>query len=167
MMGLMADPVRSASGRGENRGIDRSANLYQYQVGVETAQNQIRQAQAGIKELDENLINATSIAPFDGKILKKMAEVGDIIQPGMPIIVFGDTSRLQIQIEAPNRLLNQLTIGQKLLARLDGAKADIEVQVARIFPMAEQGAHTTTVKLDLPLNITAHAGMYASVKIGE
>ena len=167
VMGLMTDPVRSASGRGGNRGIDRSANLHQYQVGVETAQNQIRQAQAGIKELDENLINATSIAPFDGKILKKMAEVGDIIQPGMPIIVFGDTSRLQIQIEVPNRLLNQLTVGQKLLARLDGAKADIEVQVARIFPMAEQGAHTTTVKLDLPLNITAHAGMYASVKIGE
>ncbi len=167
VMGMMTDPVRSASSRGGNRGIDRSANLHQYQVGIETAQNQIRQALAGIKELDENLINATSIAPFDGTILNKMAEVGDIIQPGMPIIVFGDTSRMQVQIEVPNRLLNQLTVGQKLPARLDGDKVDIQVQVARIFPMAEQGAHTTTVKLDLPLNIAARAGMYASVKVGE
>ncbi|MCW8930598.1 MAG: efflux RND transporter periplasmic adaptor subunit [Gammaproteobacteria bacterium] len=167
VMGLMTDPVRSASSRGGNRGIDRSANLHQYQVGIETAQNQIHQALAGIKELDENLINATSIAPFDGTIINKMAEVGDIIQPGMPIIIFADTSRMQIQIEVPNRLLNHLTVGQKLSARLDGDKTDIPVQVARIFPMAEQGAHTTTVKLDLPLNITAHAGMYASVKITE
>ncbi|MCP3850392.1 MAG: efflux RND transporter periplasmic adaptor subunit [Gammaproteobacteria bacterium] len=167
VMGMMTDPVRNASSRGGNRGIDRSANLHQYRVGIETAQNQINQALAGIKELDENLINASSIAPFDGTILKKMAEVGDIIQPGMPIIVFGDTSRMQIQIEVPNRLVNKLTVGQKLSARLDGDKTDIEVKVSRIFPMAEQGAHTTTVKLDLPISIAARAGMYASVKIGE
>lgn len=165
VMGIMTDPVRSASGRGGNRGIDRSANLHQYQVGIDTAQNQIRQALAGIKELDENIINSTSIAPFDGTILNKMVEVGDIIQPGMPLIVFADTSRLQVQVEVPNRLLEQLTVGQKLPARLDNADSDIEVRVARIFPMAEQGAHTTTVKFDLPLSINAHAGMYASVKI--
>jgi len=167
VMGIMTDPVRSASGRGGNRGIDRSANLHQYQVGIDTAQNQIRQALAGIKELDENIINSTSIAPFDGTILNKMVEVGDIIQPGMPLIVFADTSRLQVQAEVPNRLLEQLTVGQKLPARLDNADSDIEVRVARIFPMAEQGAHTTTVKFDLPLSINAHAGMYASVKIVE
>lgn len=165
VMGLMTDPVRNASGRGGNRAIDRRANLHQYQVQIQTAQNQIRQAQAGIRELDENLINATSIAPFDGIILNKMAEVGDIIQPGMPLIVFGDTSRLQIQVEVPNRLLNQLSVGQKLKAQLDSSDSEIVVQVAQIFPMAEQGAHTTTVKFALPVGINAHAGMYASVKI--
>ncbi len=167
VMGLMTDPVRNASGRGGNRAIDRRANLHQYQVQIQTAQNQIRQAQAGIRELDENLINATSIAPFDGIILKKMAEVGDIIQPGMPLIVFGDTSRLQLQVEVPNRLLKQVKVGQQLKAQLDGSNDEITVQVAQIFPMAEQGAHTTTVKFDLPQGVNAHAGMYASVKINE
>lgn len=167
VMGMVTDPVRNASGRGGNRAIDRRANLHQYQMQIQTAQNQIRQAQAGIRELDENLINATSIAPFDGIILNKMAEVGDIIQPGMPLIVFADTSRLQVQVEVPNRLLNQLTVGQQLKARLDGSHSEIDVQVAQIFPMAEQGAHTTTVKFDLPAGINAHAGMYASVKIAE
>ena len=89
-----------------------------------------------MKELDANLVNSRSIAPFDGKILQKMAEVGDIIQPGMPIIVFADTSRLQIQVEVPNRILGQLSVGQKLSARLDNSDSNIEVRVARIFPMA-------------------------------
>ena len=47
VMGLMTDPVRSASGRGGNTGIDRSANLHQYRIQIDTAQNQIRQALAG------------------------------------------------------------------------------------------------------------------------
>ena len=167
VMDIMTEPVRNASGRGGNSGIDRAANLHQYQVQVETAQNQIRQALAGIREIDENLLNSTSIAPFNGTILNKMAEVGDIIQPGMPLIVFADTSRLQAQVEVPNRLLSQLSLNQKLLARLDGSHSDIQVRVARIFPMAELGSHTTTVKFDLPLNISAHAGMYISVKIND
>jgi multidrug efflux pump subunit AcrA (membrane-fusion protein) len=167
VMGIMTDPVRNASGRGGNSGIDRYATLHQYQVGIETAQNQIRQAEAGIRELDENIHNAKSIAPFDGTILNKMVEVGDIIQPGMPMIIFADTSRMQIQVEVPNRMLDQLNVGQTIPAELDNSHKPIEVRVARIFPMAEQGAHTTTVKFDLPLGVSAHAGMYASVKLKE
>ncbi len=165
VMGLMTDPIRNASNRGGDRAIDRRASLHQYQVQIETAQNQIRQALAGLKELDENILKTKTYAPFDGKILNKMTETGDIVQPGMPIIVFADTRRLQVQIEVPNRILSNLSVGQQIPARLDNSPSSINVRVARIFPMAEQGAHTTTVKFDLPENSLAHAGMYASVKI--
>ena len=159
MFGMFSDPMRSMMGQG-SPGYERHSNL----VGQQT---QIEQAQAGVREVEEALKNAISMAPFDGVIVQKMVEVGDVVQPGMPLVVYADTSTLQIQVEVPSRLISALREGEVVTARLDSRSEGVEATVARIFPMANQGGHTTTVKFDLPADSGAQAGMYAEVVIPD
>lgn len=166
MMTMFSNPMRNMSGRGDSS-TQRQTNLYGMNVQVETATNAYEQAVAAIRELDENIEQATIIAPFDGVILRKMVEVGQPAQPGVPLFLFGDTSQLQIRAEVPARLVNQLSKGMQLSARLDQNNAIVPITVARIFPMADMMGHTVTVKFDLPADAPAAPGMYSEVIIPD
>ena len=85
----------------------------------------------------------------------------------MPLVVYADTAKLQIQVEVPSRLIAALKQSDTVTARLDSRPEAVEATVARIFPMANQGGHTTTVKFDLPADSGAQAGMYAEVVIPD
>ncbi len=161
---MFSDPIRDFTGRG-NPSFERYSNRFGQSVQVQTARNQIETARAGIAELDANIENAKSIAPFDGVIVKKLVEVGDVVQPGMPLVVFADTSVMQIQVEMPARLVSALHPDSIVSARLDNDGPLVPAKVARIFPMANQGGHTTTVKFELPPDSGARAGMYAEILI--
>lgn len=162
LFSMFSDPARTMMGQG-SPGVERRSSLYSSGVQVETARNGIDQARAALRELDVSLQNAVSYAPFDGVILQRMVEQGDIVQPGMPLVSFADVTRLQIRVEVPTRLLNAIRTQGRILASLDGDSATVPVSVDRIFPMADAGGHTTTAKFNLPEGIQAHSGMYAEI----
>lgn len=166
MFSMFSDPARSLMGQGDPDS-ERISNVYGRRVQVETAANAVNQANGALRELDESLRNANSYAPFDGVILKKMVEKGDIVQPGMPLVSFADITRLQIRVEVPTRLLRVIREGDQVQANLDGQSEPIPVRVDRIFPMADAGGHTTTVKFALSDGIQAHSGMYAEVMLPD
>jgi len=166
LFGMFADPARSLMGQG-SPGMERDSNLYSQSVQVETARNAVTQAQAALREIDESLENAVSYAPFDGVILKRMVERGDIVQPGMPLVSFADVTRLQVHVDVPTRLLRVIKSGTRIQARLDGVATPVPVAVDRIFPMADAGGHTTTVQFDLPPGTEAHSGMYAEITLPD
>ena len=67
---------------GGDRYMDRQADLYGYGTQLTQAQNQQLQAKSAIEEIDAKLRDARSFAPFDGVIIQKMVEEGDIVQSG-------------------------------------------------------------------------------------
>ncbi len=164
MFSMFGDPMRSFSGQG-NPSFERYSSMYGQSVKIQTSKNKVEQAMAGISELNATLNNLNSIAPFKGIIVNKMVEVGDIVQPGMPLVVFADTSLMQVQVEVPARLVSGLNKDSIVSAKLDGKGDLVTVKVARIFPMANLGGHTTTVKFQLPKGTSARAGMYAEILI--
>jgi len=166
MFSMFSDPFRDFTGEADTS-VERQSTLYQYNVGVQTALNQVEQARAAIAELDENLINAVSYAPFDGVILKKMVEKGDIVQPGMPLVTYADITQLEIRVEVPTNLLRMIRQGDKLQARMDGSDQLTPVTVSRIYPSADAAGHTTTVEFSMDDSSLARSGMYAEVMIPD
>ncbi|MEN8212999.1 MAG: efflux RND transporter periplasmic adaptor subunit [Pseudomonadota bacterium] len=164
MFTMFSDPMRSFSGKGSPR-FERHSNLYGQGVMLQTARDQVDQAMAGLAELDKNIADAVTVAPFDGVIVKKMVQVGDTVNPGMPLLVYADTRLMQIQVEVPTRLIGSIREGDTVMARLDHHDNPVTAVVSQVFPMANMGGHTTTVKFDLPADIQAHAGMYAEIII--
>ena len=162
LFSMFSDPAREMMGQG-SPGMERGSNLYAQRIQVETARNSVDQAHAALREIDESLQNAISYAPFDGVILKRMVEQGDIVQPGMPLVSFADVTRLQIRVEVPTRLLSVIRAGGPIQASLDGVPDTVPVSVDRIFPMADAGGHTTTAEFNLPEGTEAHSGMYAEI----
>ncbi len=147
-------------------GLERHADLYSAWTGINQAQSQLLQAQSALQEIDTKIRDAKSIAPFDGVILKKMVEVGDTVQPGQPLIVFGHIKYLRIQAEVPARLVSGLRKGMLVPVRLDNG-VHTKARVAQIYPMADPTRHTVTVKFDLPKGVNASPGMYAELKLPE
>ena len=57
----------------------------------DSSQAALRAAEAGLRELDVMAGNSVERAPFDGVVLKWLAERGENVMPGRPILIYGDT----------------------------------------------------------------------------
>lgn len=145
--------------------VQRQADLYNSGASVNQAQSAVRSAKAALKEIDASLRDSRSIAPFKGTIIKKMVEVGDTVQPGMPLLQFANTDYIRIRTEVPVRLIPYLSVGDTVRAYLDVSGSMIPVKVAQIYPLADKNKHTVTVKFDLPIGTRGVPGMYAEVAI--
>lgn len=145
--------------------VQRQADLYNSSTQINQAQSQLRAVRHQLEEIDAKLRDTRSIAPFDGVVIKKLVEVGDTVQPGMPLMEFAKTDYLRIKIEVPSRLTPSLHVGMTLPALLDVEAEKIPVRVTQIYPHADNMKHTVTVKFDLPIGTKAVPGMYAEVLI--
>jgi len=150
-----------------NTALERQADLYSRGVGINQAQSAMMQAQANLEGLDARLRDSRSIAPFDGVVIAKMVEVGDTVQPGMPLITFAFTDYLRIDAEIPVRLAAGLRVDMIVRARLDVGGIEVDAKVAQIFPVADPKRHTVRVKFDLPFDTPGGPGMYAEVTVPD
>ena len=147
--------------------IVRDLDLYSHNSHVSQAQSQIYGARSKIDEIDSYLRDARSISPFEGVIVDKIAEEGDTVQPGQPLIKYADTRYLQLEVQVPARLVSALSKDVMVPAKLDVGDTYIEVRVAQIYPTADSDRHTVTVKFDLPSGVPGGPGMYAEVMIPD
>lgn len=147
--------------------LERQADLFAQTSGVDQAQSAVMQAQAMVEALDVRLRDASQLAPFDGIIVERMVEVGDNVQPGMPMLRFAYTDYLRVEADVPVRLAAGLTEGIIVEARLDIGGDPIEARVAQIFPIADQQRHTVKVKFDLPYGTPGGPGMYVEVTVPD
>jgi multidrug efflux pump subunit AcrA (membrane-fusion protein) len=150
-----------------NTAVERQADLYARGVGINQAQSAMLQAQANLEGLDARLRDSRSVAPFDGVVISRLVEVGDTVQPGMPLINYAYTDYLRIDAEVPVRLAAGLSIDMIVRARLDVGGVEVDAKVAQIFPVADPKRHTVRVKFDLPFDTPGGPGMYAEVTIPD
>jgi RND family efflux transporter MFP subunit len=166
MMRNFSNPMNSFMGSG-SPGYERHADLYSYGTRLDQARSQLVAARSQIDEIDSRLRDTKTIAPFNGVITAKLVEIGDPVQPGMPLVMFADTSQLQIRVEVPARLMPGVKKGMVVPAKLDVGNVNVQARVQQIFPVADPDRHTVTVKLDLPPGAPGGAGMYAEVIIND
>ncbi len=150
-----------------NSALERQADLFAQNSGVDQAQSGLMQAQAMVESLDVKLRDATLLAPFDGIIIQRMIEVGDTVQPGMPMLKFAYTDYLRVEADVPVRLASGLSEGSIVPARLDIGGEPVEARVAQIFPIADPLRHTVKVKFDLPYGTAGGPGMYVEVTVPD
>ena len=150
-----------------NTAMERQADLYARGVGINQAQSAMQQAQANLEGLDARLRDSRSVAPFDGLVISRMVEVGDTVQPGMPLITYAYTDYLRIDAEVPVRLAAGLSVDMIVRARLDVGGVQVDAKVAQIFPVADPKRHTVRVKFDLPYDTPGGPGMYAEVTVPD
>lgn len=150
-----------------NPNVERHADLYSSGAQVKNAESAVLKARSALDEMDAKLRDARAIAPFDGKLVRKMVEEGDTVQPGTPLLKFAHTQYLRIQAEVPARLIFGLTKGSLVDVKLDINNTYTKAKVAQIYPVAHEQKHTVTVKFDLPEGSPGGPGLYAEVTIND
>ncbi|MES0326894.1 MAG: efflux RND transporter periplasmic adaptor subunit [Gammaproteobacteria bacterium] len=152
---------------GINPWVVRDVDLYSQGTNVNKAKSGIYGARSRVEEIDARLRDTRSISPFEGVVVKKLAEVGDTVQPGQALLQFADTRFLQLKVDVPARLVSALSEDMIVPAKLDVGDTYVDVRVAQIFPMADSQRHTVIVKFDLPSGVPGGPGMYAEVMIPD
>jgi len=163
---LFTRNMGNAMGYG-NPDVERHADLYSSGSQVKNAESAVLKSRSGLEELDAKLRDARAIAPFDGKLVRKMVEEGDTVQPGTPLLKFAHTQYLRIQAEIPARLIFGLSKGSLVDVKLDINNTYTKAKVAQIYPVADKQKHTVTVKFDLPEGTPGGPGLYAEVTIND
>ncbi len=158
-------PMANMMGFG-NSALDRYADINQQRTGVEQAQAAVVQAQAAIDELDARLRDKVALSPGKAVIMEKMVEVGDVVQPGMPLARVADADNLQVTVQVPTRYIRGLSQGMMIPVEFD-SQLRLQTLLEQIHPSADPTTHTITVKLAVPPGAPVAPGMYAEVQLPD
>jgi RND family efflux transporter MFP subunit len=123
-------------------------------------------AQSRIDSLEARMRDRRAIAMFPSVVVAKHVSLGDVVQPGQPLVDLADMNQLDVRIEVPTRMVGQLKLGDTVPVTLD-SNVTVQAQVAQIFPAANQVQRTVTVKLALPPGAPAAPGMYVQALLAE
>ena len=135
------------------------------QQEFESIQMRERVAKAAVTEAETTLGYAKIIAPFDGVITRKLADVGDLANPGKPLLEMEDTKSLRLEADVPEAIIGHLELGAKLNVRIASQPNELEGVVSEIAPAADPNSRTFVVKLDLPQTPGVRAGQFGRVAI--
>jgi HlyD family secretion protein len=104
---------------------------------IEAARAQRASAQAMVAAVEQQITDATVVAPADGVVTTRIAEPGEILPPGATMAILTDLERpwLTVWIDEPS--LSRVTLGQSVTVRVDGSDQDFDGTVSFISPVAE------------------------------
>src|SRR5262245_11387622 len=161
--------LRDQYGRDTDRLRSLAAQKSVSRQEFETVESHYRVAMATVAEIETMLGYTRIVAPFDGIVTRKLADVGDLASPGRTLLEIDDLKALRLEADVPEALIKCVQLGAKLEVRVTAQDAPIPSVVSEVAPVADPASRTFMVKLDLPASTDVRAGQFArvSVPVGE
>lgn len=136
---------------------------------VDLARARKGQAAAAAKSARVSLSYVQILAPFTGRVTRRLADPGSLASPGVPILeVEGGDYRFEADV--PESLLSHLGKGSSAEVRVDAlGDRSYRAKVVELVPAAEPGSHRFTVKFSLDAPAGIRSGMFgkASIPVGS
>lgn len=138
--------------------MDRAtAELKAAQAALEAATAQLEQAR---EQLEYTQIRA----PYSGIVTHRHVEIGEIARPGEPVMSGISLEELRVIVDVPQSLIPAVRAGNEVRIYLPDGET-LRASEVTIFPFADLGSNTFTVRLRLPAGVTTlFPGMF--VKTG-
>jgi RND family efflux transporter MFP subunit len=104
------------------------AQLDAAETGLLRAGAAVGAARAAAAELDAVRDYSTVRAPFDGMVVRRLADPGAFAAPGAPLLVVQDSRRLRISVTAAPGAVRDLRRGDIVMATIEGVPATATVE---------------------------------------
>ena len=137
---------------------DLEAQLSAAEARVNVQQAQVQAAEASVAVADANLENTYIQAPFDGTVLRKDAEVGEVVAPvatggGLTrgaVVTMADLETLEVEVDVNEAYIAQIGSGQSARITLDAFPDTAYAgEVRQIVPTADRQRATVLVKVSI------------------
>jgi HlyD family secretion protein len=116
-------------------GVERQIAQQQSQVASLIAEMQVARAQ--LSEAEANRQDLTIRAPFDGTVMTRAAEPGEVVQAGTAIVTLLDMSKVYLRGFVPEGQIGKIAVGQPAHVFLDSnPKQALNAVVSRVDPTA-------------------------------
>lgn len=138
---------------------------------VLAAKAELQQAEAEVRRAQWRLENTIIRAPISGTILKKNAELGNLVNPvafngSFSLCDMADLSKLEVELTIQERDISKVFAGQACRLRAEAfPKRIYEGVVSRLMPIADRakGAVPVRVRIDVP---AGEEGEYLKPEMG-
>ncbi len=130
------------------------------QKEVDSAIARADAAEGALAEARAMLDYTRITAPFDGVVVRKLCDVGDLAQPGRLLFEVEDPRALRLEAEVPEQLSERLALGDTLPVRIDAANFDGEGRVEEIESAIRGASRTLLTKIALPTHEGLRSGQF-------
>lgn len=126
------------------------AELASAQTASAEAQKRVVKAQAALRYAEAQLAYTVVTAPFDGVIVKRNREPGDVVVPGSAALEMISLEELWISAWVDETQLGRIAVGQpaKIVFRSTGS-GELKGRVARIAPQADRESRELLVDVSI------------------
>lgn len=107
-------------------------------AGSEAAQARIQSLEAHRVKAEADVKDTLVLAPFDGTVLQKLVERGQVVAPGSPLVTFVDMGRLYVKVYLPEKEIGKVRLGNPARVYVDAfPKKTFAAAVSEVSQQAE------------------------------
>jgi RND family efflux transporter MFP subunit len=119
------------------------------------------QAKAALEQARTALGYTRILAPFDGVVTEKKADVGMLASPGMPIFTVEDLCRYRLEATVNETDLRYVRMGQQAPVGIDAlGEKQLKGRVVEIVPAADPASRSFLVKIEVPSDPALRSGLF-------
>jgi RND family efflux transporter MFP subunit len=135
-------------------------------LGLTQAESQLAMADASLVEVETANSYATIRAPFDGAVVARHINVGDLAAPGMPLIVLDANGPREAVIAVPADIARYVTVGS-LLTVLGNDGVTTAAEITAVASGADPRTRTVQVRATVPSDWATGVAVTALVPTGS
>ncbi len=126
------------------------------------------QAKAAVQQAHTALGYARILAPFDGLVTEKKADVGVLVSPGMPIFTVEDLRRYRLEATVNETDLKYVRMGQQISVVIDAVgDKEFKGKVVEIVPAADAASRSFLVKIEIPSDPALRSGLFGRAQFSR
>lgn len=114
------------------------------------AQASAGQASGALTEIRARLADTLLLAPFDGIIVKRLKQPGDMGMPGVPVVTLQVPRGLRLEVEVPAACAGAFHPGESVVVRIDTLDQTFSATIDEIIPEMDAQTHSQLIKIALP-----------------
>lgn len=119
-------------------------------LAVDTAQKEVDRMTSLLEQAEDMLDEYTVKAPFDGTILSRGADPGQVVSSSTPLFLFANLTSLHAEASVDELYASEVRRGLRAVARPAGHAKVIEGQVIYVSPRVDASTGGRLVQVDLP-----------------
>jgi RND family efflux transporter MFP subunit len=146
---------------------EATARLKVAQAGCDAAAAKRKQVVARVSQAAE-AVKAAEImrgyakiaAPFDGTVIEKRVEPGNLTAPGAPLLTIEQAGAYRLEVSVEESRGSSIRAGTPVAVSLEALQRTFHARVTEIVPAVDSSSRTFTVKIDLPAMAGLQSGMF-------
>ncbi len=132
---------------------------------VQSLEDRFAMTHAVVAEAEVLLGYAAVRAPFDGVVARKLADVGDLAAPGMPLLEIEGAGDYQVVAGIPDSLAAELAPGASFEVDVPVAGAHFTGSLAELSSSTDSSTRTVTAKISVPAGSVVRSGQFVRVQV--
>lgn len=155
LSGANARAARSSADKQRISGLyeKEAATRERYDAAVaqaKEAQARANQANGALTEIRARLADTLLLAPFDGTVVKRLKQPGDMGMPGVPVVTLQVPRGLRLEVEVPAACAGAFHVGEMVVVRIDTLDQTFSATIDEIIPEMDARTHSQLIKIALP-----------------